>query len=181
MSHNQGHIFEPELNFCAQSIVMKLKESMSVKQTIDLKNLCLEKPKLRTYVTFKDFGVTPSYIGMPMPFICRKFLALTRLSNLSIRIETGRFERPKIDANLRFCPSCLDGVSIENEFHVIFQCVIYDDLRSIWLRKLKIPENFAEIDASEKLKLVLNAPENIKITAQFIIDAFNVRSKIVNK
>ena len=114
-----------------------------------------------------------------MPFICRKYLALTRLSNLSIRIETGRFERPRINENLRFCPACVDGTSVENEHHVIFKCSVYSDLRTVWFRKIKVPDNFSELVSAEQLKLVLNSPENVKVTAQFILDAYNMRSKIV--
>ena len=154
---------------------------MSVKQAVNLKQICLEKPKLRTYVKFKDFGSIPSYISKPMSFICRKYLALMRLSNLAIRIETGRFERPKLDANLRFCPACNVNASIEDEFHFIFQCVAYNDLRAIWLSKLKLPENFLDLQTPEKLKIVLNKAENVKVTAQFILDAYNYRSKIVKK
>ena len=154
--HNQGHIFDPEINFCPSTVIQKLKESMSVKQAVNLKQICLEKPKLRTYVQFKDFGSIPSYILKPMSFICRKYLALTRLSNLAIRIETGRFERPKLDANLRFCPACNVNASIEDEFHFIFQCVAYNDLRAIWLSKLKLPENFLDLQTSEKLKINWN-------------------------
>jgi hypothetical protein len=110
-----------------------------------------------------------------MSFICRKYLALTRLSNLAIRIETGRFERPKLDANLRFCPACNVNASIEDEFHFIFQCV------AIWLSKLKLPEIFLDLQTPEKLKIVLNKAENVKLTAQFILDAYNYRSKIVKK
>ena len=54
-------------------------------------------------------------------------------------------------------------------------------MRANWLRNLKLPENFAEEEASEKLKVVLNDPENVKPTGQFIIDAYNYRSKIVKK
>ena len=154
---------------------------MSVKQAVQLKEICQAKPKLRTFMNFKDFGSIPSYITKPMPFICRKYLALTRLSNLGIRIETGRFERPRLEANQRFCPSCKDGTKIEDEFHLIFQCVSYTEMRANWLRNLKLPENFAEEEASEKLKVVLNDPENVKPTGQFIIDAYNYRSKIVKK
>ena len=116
---------------------------------------------------------------MPMSFIRRKFLALTRLSNLSIRLETGRFERPKVEEKLRLCPVCLDGISIENEFHFIFQCSIYEELRRKWISKLRIPENFLQIEKAEKFKLVLNEPDNVKFTAQFIIDMYSIRSKIV--
>ena len=37
------------------------------------------------------------------------------------------------------------------------------------------------LEPPEKLKLVLNESENVKSTAQFILDAFNDRSKIVNR
>ena len=126
---------------------------------------------------FKEFGSVPSYILKPM--FCRKYLALTRLSNLAIRIETGRFERPKLDASQRFCSACADGVSIEDEHHLIFQCVTYNELRLSFFSKLKIPENFAEIEPSEKLKIESNNPENVKFTAQFVLDAFNYRRKFV--
>ena len=49
-----------------------------------------------------------------------------------------------------------------------------------WLSKIKTPENFCDLLTAEKLKVVLNWPENVKLTAQFLIDAFNKRSKIVN-
>ena len=116
-----------------------------------------------------------------MPFICRKYLALTRLSNLGIRIETGRFERPRLEANQRFCPACNDREKVEDEFHLFFQCLTYSEMRTTWLNKLKLPENFHDAEASEKLKIVLNEADNVKITGQFIIDAFNYRSKIVKK
>jgi hypothetical protein len=32
---------------------------------------------------------------------------------------------------------------------------------------------------AERLKIVLNEPVNVKVTAQFILDAWNQRSKIV--
>ena len=41
--------------------------------------------------------------------------------------------------------------------------------------------NFPEIEDSEKLKIVLNKDENVKLTGQFIINAFNYRNKIVKK
>ena len=180
-NHNQGHCYDPQVNICVQTVIGQLKKSMSVYQSVDLKNRCTEMPKLRSFITFKDFDVTPSYITMPMPFICRKFLALTRLSNLALRLETGRFERPKLNENLRLCEICQDGQSIENEFHFIFQCIKYDELRIKLYSKLTLPENFSDLQNADKFKLVLNLPENVKFTSQYIVDAFNVRSKLVHK
>ena len=50
-----------------------------------------------------------------------------------------------------------------------------------WFSDLKIPEHFMTLEPPEKLKLVLNVSENVKSTAQFILNAFNVRSKIVSR
>ena len=153
---------------------------MSVQQNVNIKAMCLSKPKLRTFVTFKEFGETPSYILMPMSFILRKYLALTRLSNLAIRMETGRFERPPIPENFRVCPTCSENV-IENESHLIFHCETYHSLRQNWFSKVVLPQNFQEIEVSQKLKIVLNDSKNVKVTAQFILDAYNARSKIISR
>ena len=152
---------------------------MHVKQCIDLKEMCQNKPKLRTFLKFKDFGSVPVYLLKPMSFVCRKHLALIRLSNLSLRLETGRFERPRLEFNERFCLSCTDNISVEDEFHFIYKCVSYNDLRTVWFDKLTLPDNFEALENYEKLSLVLNCPENVKCTAQYIVDAFNLRSKIV--
>ena len=116
-----------------------------------------------------------------MPFVCRKYLALTRLSNLPIRIETARYERPKIDASLRICQVGCENLSVEDEFHISFSCKMYNHLRFSWFNKITIPENFPDLQPTEKLKLVLNSPENVKITAQFLIDISSARSLILNK
>ena len=47
------------------SVIKKLKESLSVKQVVNLKEICLDKPKLRTFVKIKDFQSIPSYICKP--------------------------------------------------------------------------------------------------------------------
>ena len=44
-----------------------------------------------------------------------------------------------------------------------------------------IPPNFSELPEVEKFRLVLNNPENVKYTAQFVINIFDIRSKVVNK
>ena len=181
LDHNLGHIFEPEVNFSPSSIIGQLKESMLIKQSINLKGQCLEKPKLRTYVQIKNFNCKTSYLTIPMSFICRKYLALTRLSNLPIRIETARFEQPKIIADLRYCQVGCNSHSVENEFHILFICNMYNSLRFLWFSRLKLPENFDTLDAFEKLSIVLDLPENVKVTAQFLIDICNHRSKLLSR
>ena len=171
---NLNHDFKQD-----QFILDKFKQSMFIKQTVDLKICCESMPKLRTFNTFRIFGTTPSYINMPLSFIQRKYLAQLRLSSLPIRLETGRYERPKLPEHARFCQACSDGISVENEEHYIFYCKIYHEIRQIWLGKVKIPVNFHMLSLSEKFKLIFEEPQNVKVTAQFIVDAYNLRSKAI--
>ena len=163
------------------STITKLKESMQLKQNVELRVRCREKPKLRTFITFKDFGPTPMYLLKPLSFVQKKFIAQLRLSALPIRIETGRYERPKLDVHERLCPSCNDGRSIENEEHFIFYCSQYSELREIWIDQLQKNDDFFNLETSEKFKIIFDKPENIKCSAQFIINIYDRRSKIISK
>ena len=49
-----------------------------------------------------------------------------------------------------------------------------------WISKLNVPANLHELPVAEIFKLIFKKPENVKVTDQLIIDAFNRRSKIVN-
>ena len=44
-----------------------------------------------------------------------------------------------------------------------------------------IPPNFNELPELEKFWMVLNKPENVKYTGKFVINIFDIRSKVVNK
>ena len=47
-----------------------------------------------------------------------------RISNHKLRIETGRYEKPKIDRCDRTCRLCLLN-NVEDESHFIFDCPFY--------------------------------------------------------
>ena len=95
-------------------------------------------------------------------------------------METGCYEQPRLEEHQWLCKACCDWISVENDIHIYFQCGLYNDLIRFWISKLNVPANFHELPAAEKFELFFNKPENVKATAQFIIDAFNKRSKIVN-
>ena len=48
-----------------------------------------------------------------------------------------------------------------------------------WLSSLEKPENFDYLDNKQKLNIVLNISTNIKPTANFILSAFDIRSKLL--
>ena len=156
-----------------------MKQSMWVKQTAELKQRCTEMPKLRLYNAINDFGVTPIYLMLPLSFVQKMFLAKLRLSALAIRIETGRFERPRLEEKERLCLSCKDGISVESESHFMFSCKSYEELRLKWKNELSVGVNFDDMLPVDKLRVIVKTKENIKITAQYLISCFDARSKKV--
>ena len=91
---------------------------------------------------------------MVLTYSC--ILSKVRLGILPIRLETAGYLRPALLENERLC-YCQSG---ETE---------YGNLRAAWLKKLSKPDNFLTLPQSEKFKLVLNNPENVRHTAQFVI------------
>ena len=53
---------------------------------------------------------------------------------------------------------------------------MYNSLREAWMEKLNIPENFRQLPKQDQLKLVLNKPENVKHTAQYLVSLMDLRS-----
>ena len=171
--NNLNHVYDAQLMFPVKNIVKQLEECLFKNQLVIVENECRAKPKLRTFVTFKDFKNISPHIFKPLSFLERKTISKTRLGILPIRIETARFLRPIVPENERFC-FCLSGEN-ESEYHVLFICEKYANLRQIWLNKLTKPENFSILSSQDKFKIVLNEASNVKYSAQFIIDLMDLR------
>ena len=147
---------------------------MFEKQRQLVKVECEKKPKLRTFMQFKDFQTLPApHVGKPLSFVERRTISKLRLGILPLRVETARYTRPIIPESERLC-YCKSG-DIESEYHALFSCCVYNDLRQGWLNKICIPDNFLVLPGEEKLSLVLNHPENVKPTAQFLIQLMDLR------
>jgi len=142
--HNLAKIFDDEQIFPTKEITLKLKTSMYEMQQQIIKNECKNKPKLRTFMLFKDFGPLPPHVGKPLSFVERKSISKLRLGILPLRIETARYARPILPENQRVC-YCESG-EIESEYHAMFSCSKYDSLWDAWLRKVCTPANFHELE-----------------------------------
>ena len=176
-----SEVFGNGLIFDLKQTVDNLKSKMLQKQQNVLKTECSQKPKLRTFIKFKNFSDTPAYLTKPLSFIQRKFLAKLRLGCLEIRLETGRWARPRLAEEARICQACENlEENIENENHFLFECNSYQSERLDWLANVSKPENFSVLPQAEKFSVILNHPSNVKQTAQYIINIFDIRSKIMN-
>ena len=76
--------------------------------------------KRRTYKHFKYDYFTEFYGSTLLPGMHRS--AFSKFRNWA---ETGRYERLPLEE--RTCPMC-KSILIENEFHVLMKCPLYDDL-----------------------------------------------------
>ena len=61
----------------------------------------------------------------------------------------------------------------------MYSCVAYEVERGVWYGRMNPPENFIDLSLKLKFKIVLNDPANVKPTAIFITDAFNLRSTLL--
>ena len=68
----------------------------------------------------------------------------------------------------------------ESELHFLLQCEAYENERAAWLSSPTMPGDFITLPPDEKLKKVLNDDKNVKKTAQYIIDIYDKRSKVVS-
>ena len=117
-------------------------------------------------------------------------LAKIRLGCLPLRLETGRYNIPRLKEEDRTCLVCkpknrlvetepVMQQPVESEIHFLFNCAGYRTERMLWLQQLKLPEGFENFSDEEKLKTVLNEPSNVKATSQYIAKAFNLRGQLI--
>ena len=99
-----------------------------------------------------------------------------RLSNHILEIEKGRFT--KIHKDSRFCKYCKNQ-SIEDEFHFILSCRLYNDNREKLFRKIYTNNPiFEHLDDKEKFLYVMQYRTNAIDILQFVSENFKRRSKL---
>ena len=183
-------IFSSNTLFDLKSTVQDMTFSFKNKQKSYLIQECGLMPKLRTFNLFKDFQEQPAYVTKPLTFHHRRMLARTRLGCLPLRVETGRYTVPRLPEHQRTCLVCrvpdqlvnIDSAAVgpvECETHFLYQCEAYSAERRVWYGRMTLPDNFENLSIDIKLKTVLNDQLNIKFTAQFIVEALNIRSKLL--
>ena len=94
----------------------------------------LSKPKLRTYIKYKKILKEEEYLNSE-DAIGRRMLARLRSGTNSLRIETGRYERPKIPEEYRICKLCMEET--ENEEHFLKYCIAYKDIRKDFTQEIE--------------------------------------------
>ena len=90
-----------------------------------------------------------------MPLKHRQALALFRCGVAPFRIETGRYGASRLPEHERKCLCCASDMQIENEYHALFVCEMFNEerrpLMELLIQKMA---NFDDFSQEEKLRSV---------------------------
>ena len=136
-----------------------------------------KKPKLRSYVKFKDTICKEPYITSRLSRSARSLFAQFRLGILPLKLETDIFK--KLNVEDRICELCHTG-SVEDEIHFLCTCPLYSDFRNkLFLKGLTIVHDFMNLDDESKFIILIKFCW--KDVSQFIYSSWNLRkSKLYN-
>ena len=112
------------INYDTTTVVNKIKE----KYVEFWRHKKTNSSKLSFLCTFKkDYKMEPYLYLIKNPTIRRTFTQF-RISNHKLQIERGRYEN--IPREQRICKLCNSKTEIENEFHLVFTCEKYENIRN---------------------------------------------------
>ena len=165
---NYAWIFQDVGNIKMFLHILKIRLNDSYIQTW---NSQLENSsRARTYTLFSNFGFKP-YLDSINISKFRTALTRFRVSSHRLAVETGRWHKPQpIEINERKCLLCN---SLEDEFHFIFECPLYSDLRQKYIKKYywKKPCIPKFIDLLQN-----NSITTVRKLSMFIYDSFKKRN-----
>ena len=111
------------------------------------------------YINIKPtFGIA-SYLDKVISSSSRRGLTRLRISAHSLRIESGRYGRDRLERHQRLCQFC-DSQEIEDEYHFIIKCKLYKNIRSDCIKRYFYSRpsmfKFLELLMSENKRIIIN-------------------------
>jgi hypothetical protein len=135
------------------------------------------KPKLRTYRTFKREIKTEDYVKYCLNRKRRSLMTQFRIGILPLHIETGRFRNVPEDE--RKCKVC-DFNDIENEFHFLCICNVYNEFRNILYKNVSNhSNNFLHMSDRDKFLYLMEF--NWKEVSVYLDKAWEKRTNVLFK
>ena len=141
-------------------------------QSSKWKKEIVSKPKLRTYITFKEDFIPEWYVKAPMSKKNRSLIAQIRMGILPLRIETGRWEKGGIPVTDRICLLCKNGV--EDEYHFICLCPMYVNQRNTLFKKVcERTQGFCELQLRDQFIHLLKYHQSL--LSAYVRESFEAR------
>ena len=137
-----------------------------------------DTPKSIHYRHFKSLLEPEFYLNVDLPHTFKSTLANFRCSSHDLMIEKGR--HLSIDREFRFCQICQKQniLVIEDEFHFIFQCSIYEDLRKEHFKKYWLKNRTLQC-----LYSILSCDSELVVhkISKYLFKAFQLRNDILQE
>ena len=151
----------------------------SVYSSLWINHINVSQPKLRTFCQFKKSFQMENYVKL-FNRSSRSSLCKLRISAHQLMIERGRYASPKIPVDDRLCIYC-DLGEVEDEFHFILKCKLYDTLRTQLIDDMSDIYNNIDIDNSHDLFIRIMCAsdyDSIFPLINYVNSAFRKRSCI---
>ena len=98
-----------------------------------------------------------------MPKAHGSAFAKFRMGVAPLRIEMSRYE--SLNETERICPFYREHT--EDEFHILFHCSLYNDIRTELFRRAQLCDsNFSYLIETEKFKILFSNPNMIRSCAK---------------
>ena len=103
-----------------------------------------------------------------------------RVSAHRLKIEMDRYKHPRIPPEQRLCILCNHN-EVEDEFHFIMRCSLYDDIRSNLLSTIREMFNLNNMDNIDTFNLLMsvNNYDSVNEVAKYITLAFEKRATLI--
>ena len=174
---NELYLNDNNSSTYVKNIQLTKREELSSHQY----NLIRNNKKLKFYSIFKNDCHKSDCLNIITNINHKKTLNKDRLGNRPLQIETGRHTVPKTPENLRICPFCHLN-EVEHELHFLFNCNLYDSLRSNFYRNISNGYRlFNNFDNNGKTLFISdNVDLHIyRLTAAYIHSCMEYRQKLV--
>ena len=163
---NMGDLFTNLSKCDINQAIIKLKQYHG-DNWIDVVN---NKPKLRTYKKFKTSLDPANYLTWNLQRSERSLFTQFRCGILQLRVESGRF--CNLELGQRICQMCDNA--IEDEFHLLCICPIYQNLReNLYSLYYNICNDFIDLSDDQKFVYMLKQP--IRNLIKYVTLAWNLR------
>ena len=107
----------------------------------------------------------------------RHIVTKIRISAHNLRVETGRYGGDRVERHERLCKICNSDFEIEDEFHFVFICKKYHDIRKKFIPKYfwKKPSMWKFIEL-----LCTSNGQTLNRLSTFLLKAFKIRNAALN-
>jgi hypothetical protein len=94
-------------------------------------------------------------------------------------IEKGRYSIPRIPPENRMCQVC-DLLEIEDEFHFVMRCKLYDNYRQKLLSSISDTLDITNLSPEDTFKILISAKDYdiVKNVTDFVNNAYTIRSSM---